>query len=229
MQKVVNNMKKNLVKMVEGLFQKVDLNKERYQGVLEKRQQELIELGVTIQDEQTKLKEYHKMVLLNQVTQEVYDEQKAVVQKIQEKYNDIQREMGLISEYEREDALALIEEIESRKGELSADRQQEVKKIQMKLLAKKLEYLEAMQQAKAEYDALIKYDVMFQDLKVAMGLQVRSYVSGSHSALNMVSVGEGYEHLLIENVDVYNVLEYGRISPSLQKVVTEAKEKGIIE
>jgi hypothetical protein len=101
--------------------------------------------------------------------------------------------------------------------------------LKLELLEAKLIYLQKMQEAKEVYDSFIEPERKLDSLKIKLGIKKTSYVSDSFEALSQYSVANGgYELLRVEQNDVHEALRYGKAPERLQKVVQEAKDKGII-
>ena len=221
-------MKDSILKKLEGYFKKEKDSSKGYEKALEKKQEVLIKLQAELKEKEIKLKEFHKMYLLSQITEETYKQEKEVIDALKTKIADLQQDMKLIETYKDEDAKQIVADFEANRGEYSREKQAEIKKLQYELLEAKDDYISKLIEASERYDKLINPERKLQELKVKLGMQQASYVSGSHDALSLVSVGEGYENLRVEQFELHNALQYGRKSSTLERAVKDAKEKGII-
>ncbi|QGQ47248.1 hypothetical protein [Metabacillus sediminilitoris] len=217
-----------LLNKLNGLFTKVDETEASYMKALEQKEAELLEINLELQDKQKMLTDLHKMKLLNQVSEEAFNAEKVKVDALKSKVVALQEEISLIDRYKTEDIHSVLGELEAEKGKYSKEQQAEIRRIQMELLNAKNAYLNKMVEARERYKKIAEPAFKLEQLKIKLGLQVRSYTSGSHDTLSMVSVGEGHENLLVEHQTVYDALSYGRTPERLQRVVSDAREKGII-
>lgn len=223
-------MKMNkLFKGIEALFTKADTTEARYEQALEKKQMDLIHLQAELQEKNVMLKDMHKMKLLGDVSEEAYKTEAEKVAVLQKAVQELQKEISMIEIYQTEDITALIEELDAEKQRVFKGNQKELEKIRLELLEAKLSYLNKMQEAKARYDELANPERKLDELKIKMGIKKNSYVSDSFEALNQYSlVNGGYEFLRIEQNEVHDALRYGKTPEKLNKIVQEAKEKGMI-
>ncbi|MCB5235898.1 hypothetical protein [Niallia circulans] len=221
-------MKDSLLKRLEGYFKKEKDSSKGYEKALEKHQEELIKLQAELKEKELKLKEFHKMYLLSQITEETYKQEKEVVDTLKTKIADVQQDMKLIETYKDEDARQIVADFEANHGEYGREKQKEITKLQYELLEAKDAYLSKLVEASEQYDKLINPERKLQQLKVKLGIQKATYVSGSHDALNLISLGDGYESLRIEQPEIFDALQYGRKPSKLEKAVKDAKEKGTI-
>lgn len=219
-----------LFKGIEALFTRVEQTEVRYEKALEKKQEELIQLQGELQDKQLVLKELHKETILGTISKETYEAETEKVAVLQKQVSELQKEINLITTYEKEDVLSVIEELEAEKRKVFQKHQGELKKLQMELLEAKLNYLKKQVEVRERYNQLVAPERKLDSLKIKMGIKKNSYVSDSFEALSMVSVANGgYENLVIQLNEVNDALRYGKTPSQLEKVVSEAKEKGIIE
>jgi hypothetical protein len=222
--------KRSVTKVFTDLFSKAEKTSEGYQAALEKHQLKLVELEAELADKEALLKDLQKMKLLEQVSEETYTEELHKVEDLRSKVAEIKHEMVLISEYQNEDAKQIIAELDTMQQEYNQQKQGQLNKLKLELLEAKYAYLSKMSEAKKEYGKIINNGLKLQNMKVQHGLKNSVYISGSHDALNMYSVPNGgYESLRVEQREVFDALEYGRVSSQLGKLVNDAKEKGILK
>jgi hypothetical protein len=230
MEKGNKPMKKALLKTLDGLFTKADNTEARYEASLERKHDEIVQLQLELKEASTIHAEFHKMKLLGDIKEEVYEAEKLKVEALQKKLAEAQKELHLITEYQREDILNVLAELEEERGKGGKDRQKEIEKLNLELVEAKLVYLQKMQIAKERYDALVAPERKLDILKIKLGIKKNSYVSGSYEALNYYSLPDGsHEFLVLGTPEINNALGYGRIPESLEKIVQNAKDKGILE
>jgi hypothetical protein len=222
--------KRSLTKVFTDLFSKAEKTSEGYQAALERHQMKLVELEAELADKEAMLKDLQKMKLLEQVSEQTYTEELAKVEALRSEVQKINKEMVLINEYQNEDAAAIIAELDAVKTEYNQHQAGEINKLKLELIEAKYNYLVKMAEARKEYGRIINNDLKLQNMKVQHGLKNSVYISGSHDALNMYSVPNGgYESLRVEQREVFDALEYGRVSSQLGKLVNDAKDKGILK
>lgn len=215
---------------MNDIFKKNEETEAKYEKAQEAKQEELIVLQAELTEKQTVLKDLHKMYLLQEVSEETYQKEKEAVDKLQEKIYEVQHEIAIIDVYKTDDLQAILEQAEEVKKELNAEQKAELHKLKLELFEAKLEYLKKMAEARKKYSAIITPEVKIQNLKIKLGKQQTHYIPGTHDALFQLSLrNAGYINLRVEKTEVYNALEYGRIPSELQSVVSDAREKGIIE
>jgi hypothetical protein len=216
-------------KTLEALFKKADTQQARYQEALEKHQEQLIQLQRELQEKNMLLKDMHKMKLLGDLSEATYEAEKEKVAVLQAKVQEVQKELRLIQLYETEDIHSIIAELDAEKSKVFKGNQMELEQIKLELMESKLVYLNKLKEAHMKYNELVAPERKLDSLKIKMGIKKNSYVSGSHDALSMYAVKTGgHENLLVQQSEVYDCLEYGRTPERLNKIVTEAKEKGIL-
>lgn len=162
-------------KMVTVLLNKVSDTSSNYETALEENQERLIVLKGNLQDEQVKLTEYHKMAILKDVSEEVYQEQKAVVDKIQLDMKSIQNESRLIEKYKTDDVDSIIAEINQAKPELNKKQHEEIRQVKSDIAEAKQEYLAKLSVIGKDYDKAVHEDKLFQSMLVRFGKQGSSY------------------------------------------------------
>jgi hypothetical protein len=222
--------KRSVTQVFTDLFTKAETTSKGYEAALEKHQLKLVELQQELAEKEAMLKELNKMKLLEQVSEETYTEELHKVEDLRSKVAEIKHEMVLISEYQNEDAKQIIAELDAVKQEYNQQEQMQLNKLKLELIEAKYNYLVKMAEARKEYGKIINNDLKLQNMKVNHGLKNSVYISGSHDALNMYSVPNGgYESLRVEQREVFDALEYGRVSSQLGKLVNTAKEKGILK
>jgi hypothetical protein len=222
--------KRNVTKVFTDLFSKAEKTSEGYEAALEKHQLKLVELQQELNEKEAMLKDLNKMKLLEQVSKETYDEELAKVKDLRSEVQEINKEMILINEYQNEDAAAIIAELDAVKTEYNQHQAGEINKLKLELIEAKYNYLVKMAEARKEYGKIINNDLKLQNMKVKHGLKNSVYISGSHDALNMYSVPNGgYESLRVEQREIFDALEYGRVSSRLGTLVNDAKDKGILK
>ncbi|KPB06327.1 hypothetical protein [Bacillus sp. CHD6a] len=216
-------------KVLLSLFNKADQTEERYELALERKQEELMQLKLDLKEASIVHAEFQKMKILGDITGEVYDAEARKVEAIQKQIQEVQKEIQLIDKYRTDDVKSVLEELDAEKLKGSKEYHAELEKLKLELIASKLEYLRKMKESKEKYDMLVAPTRKLDMLKQKVGLQKHSYVSGSYEALNYYSLPDGsHEFLIIETPEISNALGYGRIPERLEKIVKDAKDKGII-
>ncbi|MGY4797260.1 hypothetical protein ACVNNN_20090 [Lysinibacillus fusiformis] len=167
---------KNIKKIVAGLLNKASDASTSYELALERKQEELVQLQLHLQDEQKKLKDYHKLALLQQVSEQTYEEQKQVVTSMTDKIQSIQLEMKQIELYKTEDVNAVIAEIQSNKAEMNKAQQEEIQAIKEGIAEAKSEYLQKLSILGEQYDSAIKEEGLLQSFLVDLGKQPNVYL-----------------------------------------------------
>ncbi|WP_404347484.1 hypothetical protein LG311_17830 [Sutcliffiella horikoshii] len=219
-------MKKGIMKAVEGLFQKADQTEARYIEAQERKQDEILQTQLELSEATTIHKDMHKMYLLNQVSEETYEVEKLKVEALQKKLVDLQRDMQIITEYQREDVLEVIAELEAEKAKGGKEYHAEMDQLKLDLMEAKLVYLQQMKQAKEKYDVLVSPTRKIDMLKIKLGMKKNSYISDSFDALNSFSfVNGGHESLIVTLPEVSNSLGYGRTPENLEKLIQGRKGK----
>jgi Skp family chaperone for outer membrane proteins len=219
-----------LFKGMENLFNKADNTEKRYEEALERKQAELVELQGNLQDQNFMLKDMHKMKLLGDVSEATYEAEAEKVQKLQKQVQELQKEVQLIEAYKTEDVKQVIEELDAERIKVNKKHQGELNKLQLELLQAKQDYLNKMLEAREKYNQLIEPTKKLDEMKIKLGLKSMSYVSDSFEALVQHSVPSGgYESVRVEQGEVHDALRCGRTPERLNKIITEAKEKGILE
>lgn len=167
---------KNIKKIVAGLLNKASDASTSYELALERKQEELVQLQLHLQDEQVKLKDYHKLALLQQVSEQTYEEQKQVVTSMTDKIQSIQLEMKQIELYKTEDVNAVIAEIQANKAEMNMVQQVDIQAIKEGILEAKREYLQKLSELGKQYDSAIKEEGLLQSFLVDLGKQPNIYL-----------------------------------------------------
>ncbi|MGM0835414.1 MAG: hypothetical protein ACQEV7_04610 [Bacillota bacterium] len=223
-------MKKAILKTLDGLFTKADNTEVRYEQAMERKQEEIIQLQLDLKEASTIHAEFHKMKLLGDIQEEVYEVEKLKVEELQKKLQEAQKELHLIEEYKTTDIKAVVEELEAERGKASQDNQKEMEKLKLELMEAKLLYLHKMKESKEKYDTLVAPTRKLDMLKIKLGIKKNSYVSDSFQALNNYSIANGgYEVLYLEKPEIYNALAYGKIPERLEKLVQGGKDKGMLK
>jgi hypothetical protein len=216
--------KKNFLQVLEGLFVKVDTTEARYEEALQKKEEALFLLQAELQERNAILTDMHKEALLGNISEATYEAEKQKVHQLQEAYNEASKEVRLIQEYKTEDVKSIMEEIDAVSKKHYADKQEELNKIRLELMNSKLVYLQAMVSANEKYNAIVSPNRKLDALQMQFGLKQRSYISGSFEALNQYSIPKGgYELLTVQQKEVYDALEYKRVSEQLKKIVQAGK------
>lgn len=219
----------NLLDKLNGLFTKVNETEERYESALEQKEQSLLVLQSEIQDKQKEVTELHKMKLLGDITEETFDEKNESFLKLQAKYRQGQKEVAMIQQYKVSDVSEILEELQATQKEYSASERREVYAMQMELLDMKVTYLKKMREVALRYNKTVAPATKIQMIQQRLGLKRNVYVAETVDALNMVSIANGgYVNLRVEQMDVYNAISTGGIDGQLNKLVKDAREKGLL-
>ncbi|MBD8522301.1 hypothetical protein [Lysinibacillus fusiformis] len=165
---------KNIKKIVAGLLNKASDATTNYELALERKQEELVQLQ--LQGEQIKLKDYHKLALLQQVSEQTYEEQKQVVASMTDKIQSIQLEMKQIELYKTEDVEAVIAEIQANKAEINKAQQVEIQAITEGIAEAKRDYLQKLSELGKQYDSAIHEEGLLQSFLVDLGKQPNVYL-----------------------------------------------------
>ena len=207
---------------LNGLFKQVDAKEQRYEKALEQKEENLLVLQQEIQFKQIEVTDLHKMKLLGDITEETFDKQNQAFQLLQEKYNEMQKEVSLIQEYKRTDVVELLEELKATEKEHKATYYKEIQQMQMELLQAKAEYLNKLLEMKKRYDNTVEPVNNIQRLEQKLGLTQHVYTNGSHDGLNNIRVGEAsYVSLRVDANEVFEALHSGEIDSRLQKIITD--------
>lgn len=219
----------NLSKGIEALFTRADQTEARYHKALEEKEEQLIQLQGQLQEKQFTLKELHKETILGTISKATFEEEAEKVTVLQKQAEELQKEINLIQVYQTEDIKAVIEELDAEKRKVAEKHQGEIKTLKLELLQAKEEYLKKMVEAREKYNQLVAPERKLDTLKIRVGLKQTSYISDSFDTLFQYSIASGgYETVRIEQAEVYQALQHGRIPEKLTKIVNDAKEKGII-
>ncbi|MFC7372447.1 hypothetical protein ACFQPF_12270 [Fictibacillus iocasae] len=209
-----------LLNKLEGLFVKVDTVEESYLKAMEQREQALLELQLELKDREATYRDVHKLAMLGQVSEKVYEAEKAKFEKLKQKVAEAHKELQLIQEYKTEDVHSILAELEAERGKYGKEKQSEIRAIQNELLEAKLAYLSKMAESKVKYDAIVSPQRKLDALKIKLGMKQTSYVSDAYEALNLVSVGDGgHISLLPERKELHDALAYGRKPEQLERFV----------
>ena len=219
----------NLLDKLNGLFKKADDTEARYEKALEAKELSLLVLQSEIQDKQIEITELHKMKLLGDITEETFDEKNESFLKLQEKYLQSQTEVAMIKEYKIADVKEILEELQSTQREYSASESAEVRKMKLELLEAKLTYLKKMREVATRYSKTVAPANRIQQLQYKLGLKKNVYIADTYETLSMYSVPNGgYVNLRVENHDIHSAISTGAVNGELHRIVTEARDKGII-
>ncbi len=167
---------KNIKKIVTGLLNKASDTTTSYELALERKQEELVQLQLQLQDEQVKLKDYHKLALLQQISEQTYEEQKQAVASMTGKIQSIQLEMKQVELYKTEDVESVIAEIQANKAEMNKAQQAEITAIKEGIAEAKCEYLQKLSELGEQYDSAIKEEGLLQSFLVDLGKQPNLYL-----------------------------------------------------
>lgn len=162
-------MAKNIKQIVSDLLNKADKASNNYEMASEEKQETIIQLQLQMQDEQLKLKEYHKMAVLKEVSEATYEEQKRVVASLQEKMASLQTEIQLISTYKTEDIDTILSNIAEVKPEFNKKYQEEIKAIQQEIADAKKDYLNKLSELGKQYGKAISEESRLQRFLVSVG------------------------------------------------------------
>ncbi|MGD6815499.1 hypothetical protein ACQCVE_00295 [Metabacillus sp. 113a] len=212
-----------ILKKFNGLMKKADNTQIRYVKTLEAKEEELLALKVKLSERETILKDIHKMSLLGETTQDAYQKEKENVEGFKTKVTEIERDIQLIEQYKTDDLKGIIQELELSKSDWSGAQQAEIQKIKMELLESKFQYLQKLTEARERYYKVTEPAYKLQNLKVKLGLQVRTYKSGSYDALNLLSYGGTYINMQVDQYAVHEALQYGRIDSKIERALKEGK------
>jgi ABC-type uncharacterized transport system permease subunit len=166
----------NIKKLIGGLLTKADATSNDYSKALEEKQQTLMQIQLQLKDEQMKLKEFHKLSLLKQITEETYTEQKEVVSKMVESIQSIQIEMKQIELYKTEDVESVLAEIQANKAEFNKKYQAEIQTVKLGIAEARQEYLEKLSLLGKQYNSAVREEGMIQQFMVDFGKQPNMYL-----------------------------------------------------
>jgi len=230
---VNNTMVKSFKSIVDSLLGKIDTTSERYDRTAEQKQESLIILKQQLQDAELKLKEFHKMHILGDISDSTYAEAKEEVDSLSAKLAELQKQISLIDGYKIEDIETELAEIDKIKDGFNAEQNQATRKIQYELQQSKLVYLMAMQKARADYLQVAGTEYKLADVLVKMGKKNGHYVSGAYSSIGFPShIGDtsfATENPFVDKALVHQVLEYGQLPSQLVRLVNDGKKHGYLE
>ena len=166
----------NIKKLIGGLLTKAEKTSTGYLVALEEKQQLLVQIQLQLVSEQEKLKDYHKLSLMKQVSESTYEEQKNVVAKMNESIDSIHLEMKQITLYRTEDVENVLSEIQKNKPEFNKHQQAEIQKIKNEIASARQEYLERIASLGKQYDSATKEESMIQQFLVDFGKQPNMYL-----------------------------------------------------
>ncbi|MBY0224111.1 hypothetical protein [Sporosarcina aquimarina] len=169
-------MGKNIKQIVSDLLNKVDKTSNNYETALEEKQETIIQLQLQMQDEQLKLKEYHKMAVLKEVSEATYEEQKKVVSSLQEKMASLQNEIQLISTYKTEDIDTILSNIDEVKPEFNQKYLGEIEVVKQEIADAKKAYLNRLSELGKQYEKAVSEESRYENFLVSMGKQPSSYL-----------------------------------------------------
>ena len=219
-----------LLDALNGLFNKVDNTEQRYEKALELKEESVLVLQAEIQDKQIEITELHKMKVLGDISPATFDEKNEKFQLLKANYDEAKNEVALIQEFKNEDVMEILAELKATQREYSASEREAIKQMHLELLESKLAYLNKMNEVRERYNKTVAPSLRIQQLERKFIHKQNVYHSGSHETLHQYSVpGDGYIGLRVENPDVYNALSYGQIHSQLQKIVADAKAKGLLK
>jgi len=219
-----------LLDKMSGLFKKADDTEARYEKALEDKEQSLLVLQKEIQDKQVELTDLHKMCLLGDLEQSYFDEKNDDFLKLQAKYRQGQTEVEMIKQYKVADVTEILEELQSTQKDYSASESAEVNKMKLELLEAKLNYLKKMREVATRYNKTLAPANRIKQMQYKLGLKKNVYIADTYESLSMYSVPNGgYVNLRIENPDIHNAITTGTVNGDLKRLVTDAREKGILK
>lgn len=167
---------KNIKQLVSDLLNKADTTSNNYVKALEQKQELYVQIQLQIQDENVKFKEYHKMYILNEISEGTYMEQKNMVDSLNEKLNQIQMEIKLIDTYKSEDVDGILTQISEVKPEFNKKYQEEIQTIQQGIIEAKQEYLAKLNVLGKAYDKAVSEETRLQMFLVDFGKQPNMYL-----------------------------------------------------
>jgi len=166
----------DIKKLVSDLLGSADKSVNNYERALEAKQESIIVLQQSIQDEQIKLKEFHKMSILSEITEETYMEQKNVVAALQEKLSATHTEIDLIATYKSEDIDAILANIAEVKPEYNKKQQADIATIQQGIAEARQAYVDKLSELGNRYDKSLSTESRLQNFLIDMGRQPNLYL-----------------------------------------------------
>ncbi|PWW20227.1 hypothetical protein DFO73_11641 [Cytobacillus oceanisediminis] len=217
--------------VINNLLGKIETTSERYEQTLEKKQEELIETQQKLQDAQFKLKDFHKMKVLGDITEEAYEAEAVTVKALTEKIETLHKEIGLIDTYKTEDVDAVLAEIKKAQAENVGEASNEVSQIKYKMQQAKLEYLQKIAEAREEYWKAVSTENRLNNILVKLGKKNQNYLSGAYEAIGFAGYGNGYSttNLMVQQNEVFDALNYGRLPSPTISAVEKGKKAGYIK
>ncbi|EKN71300.1 hypothetical protein BABA_02172 [Neobacillus bataviensis LMG 21833] len=215
--------------IINKLFNRYEEDEAGYEKALETKQQKLLLLEADYSEKREMVQMMHKDVIKGLVDDDAYKREKAFVEELGGAIQELKKEMQLIQEYKNADALAVVNELDEARKQYSAEQNAEINKIGLNLMEAKFNYIQSMVQAREDYNKLVSPSRKIDRLMIALGIKKNSYQSDSFEALHQYSVvGAGYEVTTVQINEVDSALRYGKLPHQLNKIVQEAREKGVI-
>ena len=222
---------KKLKDAVNKLINKVETDTANYERIAEKKTEELIISKLELQEAEAKLKDFHKLKFLDQITEESYKEQKAGVDVLNEKVNEIEHELLVIEKYKLEDAEQFFAEINAVKPNYTKEQNIEISKLQYQLQQAKLQYLENLIKAREEYIKVTNTDSKLQNLLFNHGKSSRAFISNAYNVIGSATYETHYgirTSVMVSEEDVRNALENGKLPRDTVQAINMGKERGYI-
>lgn len=170
-------MAKTFKSQMEQLIKKKNDTDKAYAVAYKKAVAEYNELQEQLNQQNEVVKEYHKLYILDQITQESYAEQKKNAEVIEEKLRDAGYKVNEIEDYRKEDARALLAQMEELKIDFAKEVSIERKRIENKIFKAKAVYLKAVAELGKDYKEIFKVDSAIEDIRVELGVRPYNYKS----------------------------------------------------
>lgn len=218
--------------MVSGLIGKAENTYTRYEETAERKQAELLETQAALHDAQEKLKDFEKMKILGDITEQTYIEASSEAEALQKKVQTIQREISLLDAYRDEDVLKEIAEVDKVKKDFDSERIKEVARISFELQQAKKEYLEKLITARGEYYKAIKEDNKLQHLLVKLGKKENVYISDAFQGVGFSGISEntfGRTSVMVTQQEAFSALHDGRLPTETRYALEYGKKLGYIK
>lgn len=180
--------KKTIKEMVTGFLGKIETTSAKYEGKLEEKQEEIIIVQAELQEATAKLKDFHKMKILGDISEETFNEQKKMVDMLQEKLQEVKTEVELIDTYKTEDVDVILAEINKVKPEFNKKQQEEIQKIKEELTEAKKQYTEKLVEIGDKYSKAVSANSKLESILIKFGKQTNSYLPDKYEIIGGVAV-----------------------------------------
>lgn len=180
-------MAKTYKSQVAALLKKAYEINKAYEGAYNEAVAEYEEVEKELNEQTKEMEQFHKMYILKEIMHETYAEEKAKVEKVNEKLRDVGSRVHEINRYKLEDIRKVYADIEAIKSEFAKEMMDEQERIKDELFKAKTQYLLSVIELGQQYTEIFEIDSAIEDLKVMLGVQTSNYKSMDSFVSNLVT------------------------------------------